>query len=273
MKVHDQPVSLNGKLYIRGVLKRNTVLEYTPGLDQWEKLPPPLVENFSIATLRGQLLVVGGESKSTSVKTNTILTFDEHSRQWVQSYPTMPIARISPAVVGYQDYLIVMGGQSSYYSWIPNVNILDTTTNKWRTAESLPCVDTYYTTLVEDFMYLIGPNTKVVLRAHVPTLISGVQSGVPTFIYGAQSGIWEKLQKTPYHWSSPVTNGNTLLTVGGSDWSGNPTTSIQMYDPTTNQWTRVGDLPEAMINSRGIIINSELFVFGSSSVYASKLHS
>ena len=167
-----------------------------------------------------------------------------------------------PALIGHQHYLIVMGGQSSNYSWIPNVNILDAITNEWKTAEQLPSADTYNTTLVEDTLYLIGRGTKTVLRAHVPTLLSE-----------AQSGVWETLRSTPYYWSSLITNSSTLLTVGGSDkpWGSIHTKSIQMYNPTTNQWTRVGDLPEVLINSRGIIINSELFVFGSSSVYVSKL--
>ena len=246
---------------MKGRYKRaaQAVLVYTPDRDLWAELPSPFVENFTIATVRDQLLIMRHSDKFAE---NTIFTFTEHSEQWVQSYPAMPTARTFPAVIGYQDYLIVMGGQSSNYSWIPNVDILDTTTKKWRTAQPLPCADTYNTTIVEDTLYLIGRGTKTVLRARVPTLLSGDQSGV-----------WKTLQSTPYYWSSPVTNSNILLTVGGSDkpWGSIHTTSIQMYDPTTNQWTGVGDLPEAMTNSRGIIINSELFVFGSSSVYISSL--
>ena len=78
MRVDGQPVALNGKLYISGDWTM-TLLEYTPGHDQWAELPPPPVCNFTIATLRGQLLVVGGKDKSANKKTNTVLTFIEHS--------------------------------------------------------------------------------------------------------------------------------------------------------------------------------------------------
>ena len=250
--MYDQPVALNGKLYVRGVSKGTlTVVEYTPGHDKWTELPPPSVVNFTIATLKNcKLLVVGGEDKSTGKNTNTILTFDEHSQQWIQSHPAMPTALTIPAVIGYQDHLIVAGGVNSKGNRLPDVNILDTTSNKWKTAQPLPSTDYYYTVLIEDTLYLVGQDLKTALRAHVPTLISG-----------AKSGVWEALPNAPSYLSSPVTFGNTLLTVGGKDkpWRGKPTTSIPMYNPTTNQWTKVGDLPEPVHYPKCIVMNSELF--------------
>ena len=260
MEVYDQPVALNGKLYVRGWARGTvTVLEYTPGHDQWTELPPPPVYHFTVTTLRGQLLVVGGKNKSLKA-TNTILTFNEHSQQWIQSHPAMPTALTEPAVMGYQGHLIVAGGRSSKNNRIPDVNILGTTSNKWKTAQPLPSTDNYCTVLIEDTLYLVGQDTQTLLRAHVPTLISGDKSGV-----------WETLPNAPYYRSSPVTIGNTLLTVGGSDkpsWGGHRTTSIHMYNPTTYQWTRVGDLPQPMEYPNCIIMNSELFSLGNSFTYS-----
>ena len=249
MVVYGQPVALNGKLYVRGVKLTETVLRYTPSHDKWTDLPPPPVECFTIATLRGELVVVGGNDKSTDKNTDTILTFDEHSQQWIQSHPAMSTAQTYPAVIGYQDYLIVGGGVTAN-NRVPDVNILDTTSNKWKAARPLPSTDRYYTVLIEDTLYLVGQKTQTVLRAHVPTLISG-----------AKSDVWETLSNVPCSDSSPVTIGNTLLTVGGKDnpWGGKPTTSIQMYNPTTNQWTKVGDLPEPVHYPSCIVMNSELF--------------
>ena len=207
MVVYDPPVALNGKLYVRGgSWETETVVEYAPDHDKWNELPPPPVKKFTIATLRGKLLAVGGEDKSTDKNTNTILTFDEHSQQWIQSHPAMPTALAYPAVIGYQDHLIVAGGCNSKGNGILDVNSLDTTSNKWKTAQPLPSTDNYYAVLIEDTLYLVGQDTQTVLRAHVPTLISG-----------AKSGVWETLPNAPYYDSSPVTIGKTLLTVGGRD--------------------------------------------------------
>ena len=170
--VDGHPVAINEKVYVRGWNKGiETVLEYTPGDDMWVRLPPPPVNDFTVATLRGKLLVMGGVNIHVSTRrtNNTILTFNEHSRQWVQSHPAMPTAPASPAVIGYQDHLIVAGGYNSAGNEIHYVNILDTTSNnKWKTARPLPSTDDYYTVLIEDTLYLVGRDTQTVLRAHVP---------------------------------------------------------------------------------------------------------
>ena len=230
--VSSQPVALNesGKLY--WVPDPLTVLEYTPSQDQWAGLPPLPVRDFTIATLDSQLLVVGGREKSTFKTTNKILLLNK--QEWIEPYLPMPTAVVSPAVTSSQCHLIVAGGSGSL-GYTPDVNILNTASNQWITAQPLPRTDYYNAVQIENAICLVAKYSQTVLRAHVPTLISG-----------AKSGVWETLPNTPYYRSSPVTIDNTLLTVGGSDKSqgGNPTTSIQMYEATTKKWTKVSDLPE-----------------------------
>ena len=171
MDVFDQPIAHKEKIYVKGRSQPTapvTVLEYTPSHDQFSELPPPPVHTFTIATLRGKLLVVGGEDKSTGKITNTILMFDEHCQQWIKSHPAMPIALTLPAVMGYQDHLIVAGGESTNYKRIPNVNILNTASNKWKTAQPLPSVDYSYTVLIQDNIYLVCQNTRTVLKHMCP---------------------------------------------------------------------------------------------------------
>ena len=251
----EQPVVHKEKLYVSGC---GTVLEYTPSGDQWAVLPPPPVGNFTVAVLKGQLLVVGGEDESG--ETNTILTFDEESQQWSQTYPAMPTAVTVPAVVECQDHLIVAGGEPSDldYVFLPDVNILNTASNLWISAQPLPSNDHYFAVSIEDAIFLVGKYESNLLRAHMSTLKSGVKLGV-----------WETLQNIPYSFTSPVTIGNTLLIVGGRQ-SGSDITSIQMYNPITGQWTKVGDLPEPISDCHCTALLGKLFVFGgfcSTSVY------
>ena len=261
--MYAQPVALNEKLYAKGMSRMTeTVLEYIPEHDQWAELPPPPVYNFTVVTLRGQLLAVGGRDKTKDKETNKILSYNEHSQKWIQSHPAMPIALTSPAVIGYQDHLIVAGGTGSSGDYIPDVNILNTVSKKWTRAQPLPrtadkytryCL--YNTVLIEDNMHLL--DIRNVLRANVPTLISG-----------AKSGVWETLPNIPHRCFSPINIGNALLTVGGEDnlhpQYDDRTTSIQMYDPTTNQWTRVSDLPEPMEDCHCTVLSEKLYILGGS---------
>ena len=244
------------------------VLTYSPDEDHWSMLPP-LVDSNAVVALNGQLLMVGGINKRTGETVNTILTFDESSQQWLQSLPLMPVAVSFPAVVEYQDHLIIASGQDSNLKNMTDVNILDTTTNKWTSAEPLPQADYYNPCLIGDTLYLVSRNTKQVLRADLPSLISR-----------ASSGVWETVASIPWYWSSLVNVGNTLLTLGGCDsqsLSGNKTIDIHLYDPTKDQWTKCGDLPEPMI-CYCIKLSDKLYAFQrsldpmtSSSVYISTL--
>ena len=201
----NQLVAHNGKLYVRGRNKRTeTVLEYTPGDDLWVELPPPPVKWFTIATLMGQLLVVGGVEKSTQKKTNKILGF--LSKQWVSiQYPAMPTVLTYPAVIGYLDHLIIAGGNNSERN-APYVNILSTTSSKWKTAQPLPSTSEYYTVLIDDSMYLslVGRDTQTVIRAHVPTLISGAKSGACAGDTFKDSIL---LLESRHHWQHPSDRG------------------------------------------------------------------
>ena len=254
MNVLDQPVAINGKLYMIGSSNWTmTVLVYTPDQDSWYELPPPPVRNFTIATLRGRLLVVGGRDRSTNEKTNTILTFDESSRQWVQSLPRMPKALTFSAVVEYQNHLIIIDGYDSNDTRIADVNILNTS-NKWITAEPLPRTDDYITCLIGDTLYLVRQDTKEVFRAHVPSLISR-----------ASSGVWESVANVPFYWSSPIAIGNTLLNAGGSsdeELGDNAISSIHLYDPTKDQWTQCSNLPKEMYSYHCIELSGKLYVLG-----------
>ncbi len=259
MSVFGHPVAIHGRVYMKGGSNMTvTVLVYTPDQDSWDVLPPPPVRAFTIATLRGRLLVVGGWDKSTHENMNTIVTLDESSGQWVRSLPPMPKAIYLPAVVVYQNNLIIIGGYDSNNTSIGDVNIL-ITSNKWIAAEPLPSTDDVYSTcLIGDTLYLVGQPTKEVFRAHVPSLVSR-----------ASSGVWESVTSVLFDWSSPIAIGNTLLTVGGKEGlGGNDTSSIHLYDPTKDQWTQCGDLPEKMRSSHCIELSGKLYVLGGNTGYS-----
>ena len=253
--VHEQPVSCKGKLYLRS--GTDTVLEYTPNSDRWAKLPPPSDSNsfFSLASARDRLFAVGGEYSfyHTERSTDSILTFEESSQRWRHRH-SMPKALTSPVVFTYQEHLIVTGGHNESEDSITDVNILNINSSRWLSAQPLPSGGAYRTVVIGDTVYFIGRYHKTVLSANIPTLISG-----------AKSGVWKSLPDVPYYRSSPIIIGNSLLVAGGSDQSlyGHPTTSIYIYDPTTNQWVKVGDLPEPMSEYSCINFHSQLFVFSS----------
>ncbi len=70
---------------------------------------------------------------------------------------------------------------------------------------------------------------------------------------------WESVAKVPLYESSLIRN--TLLTVGGRDVV-KAISSIHLYDPTKDQWTQCGDLPEEMNSCPCIELSGKLYVLG-----------
>ena len=87
------------------------------------------------------------------------------------------------------------------------------------------------------------------------------RADVPSLISRASSGVWESVASVPFYNSSPIAIGNTLLTVGGIEGDID-TSSIHLYDPTKDQWTQCGDLPEEMYYCNCIELSGKLCVLG-----------
>ena len=203
-----------------------------------------------------KLLAVGGrDKKNTRELSNRIFTFDESSKQWVQSY--MPLALDEPAVIGYQSYLIVAGGFNSMFKWDANVNILDMASNKWISAQPLPRRNRYRPMVIQDTLYLLSTHGDL-LGTHIPSLIQG------------KSDVWASLSKAPLNYLSPVSIGNNLIAVCGSEGDElfsrgmhiNSQPGIHLYSPDDDQWINVCDLPSQRKKCCCAVVSGELIIVG-----------
>ena len=263
MNIHQHPVSLGGKVYAAGWdlgNKRPTVHSYTPSTDEWVELPSPPVEDFGLAVLKGQLLLVGGKDNSTKKSTNTILLLDETSGDWVEAHPPMPLCMWSATVVGYGDYLIVTCGFDDDWDMKGDVHILDAVNKKWISASPLPVVTSYLYTVVGDELYLVEWSLLRVLRAHIPTLVSK-----------AEPSVWETLNKAPLNCTGTAAISNVLLSVGGTtDFEiecPSATDEIYQYNREKGEWQVAGKLPKDMWNIPCCVVGDELVVLGAGGSY------
>ncbi len=81
--------------------------------------------------------------------------------------------------------------------------------------------------------------TKTVYHVDLNELVAKALSNLDT------STLWQTLQEVPLVWSASLSNGRSLLAVGGRDDRFNPSSSIHLYQPDTRRWVKVGDLPTA----------------------------
>ena len=220
-------VILNGMVYCGGNdISSYTPAQYNPESGEWSVLPKARVGGFSMTSLNGQLVLVGGDD-------NKITVWDTG---WVHPYPAMPTVRSQSAAVGYQNYLIVACGW-----WHRDiVDVLDSSSGRWYSAQPVPVGGHRMSSVVVgDCWYLSSfgcwrDQKEHIFWAHLPTLISSATSA-----HTNTTSIWHELPTPPVEGPTLLALQGYLLLVGG--WGG--IQKLHRYDPETRQWRECGQLP------------------------------
>jgi len=260
---HHHCVIVEGKLYIGGGFTftgsddEHTVWQYKSG--QWSKLKQYKHILFSMAAVKRRLTMVGGQDTSTGPykTTSDIAVWDREgaSHTWTHPYPPMPTCCYSPAVATYNQWLVVAGGVGVYRNYLAAVEVLDTDNHQWLSASSLPVECSQVTTaILQDELYLVGGTLNKTLVANLPDIIHSSTS--------ATTKLWHTLPAPPLERSAAIAIHGALLAVGGCH-DNERSTAIHVYQPATNSWSKVGDLPSPRSSCACTVLHSgELLVAG-----------
>ena len=234
----------------------HTVWQYKS--DQWVKLKYYQYWLFAMAAVK-KLTLVGGRTSTPwpGRVTNEIAVWERKgvSHQWTHPYPPMPTPRCSPAVATHNQWLVVAGGMGDGYNNLAAVDLLNTDTKQWLSTTPLPVECGHVTTaIVQDELYLVGGSLTTTLVVSLPDLVSTDSANT--------TKTWRTLSAPPLKRSSAITLHGALLAVGGLH--GNDlSTAIHVYQPATNNWKKVGDLPTAREScSCTLLPSGELLVAG-----------
>ena len=251
-------VIINGVVYVGGgwdVI--NDVLEYHPGSGEWSKLPTPPVRSFAMASLNGQLVLVGGDGDGEG---KILIVWEGARGGWAQPYPAMPTGRSRSAAVGYQHYLIVACGYKN--GRVDTVEVLDGSSHRWYSAQPVPMGGHMMSSVVigdGDHWYLSSNQwndiKSHIFTAHLPTLVSSAVSSART----NSASIWQELPTPPVHDPTLLALQNHLLLVGG----GGLEHDLHHYDPLAKKYSQCGQLPVGMRGpSCAVLPSGELMVVG-----------
>ena len=231
---HYHVVILNGMVYVGGgnATSEYDVLQYSPRSGEWSKLPTSPVYGFAMASLNGQLVLVGNHGGDD----DRITVWDSTSGGWGHPYPAMPTGRSGSAAVGYQNCLIVACG----FSEMDTVEVLDSSSGRWYSAQPVPMGGYQMSSaVVGDHWCLSSYGWKDgqphIFSTHLPTLISSAMSAAQT----NTTSIWQELPTPPVDSPTLLALQSHLLLVGGRGYS----QKLYCYDPQTKKWVECGQLP------------------------------
>ena len=221
-----------------------TVMKLDLERNEWTKLPEYNNRLFSMASLANRLVLVGGMDPVSRKATNQTAVFE--SGRWMNSYPPLNIARCCSTAVGFNNYIVVVGGRDDQERSISYVEMLDMATRRWYIAESLAKPRASMKSIrIGNALYIMGGldhynrGTKVVHKVDLNELITKVATQQATLT------LWQEVVPTPLETSTPINIGGYLLAVGGTDNANNPSSSIHLYQPESKRWVEVNNLPAA----------------------------
>ncbi|MFC1748332.1 Kelch repeat-containing protein [Pseudomonadota bacterium] len=222
----------------------------------------------STAAYEGKIYAFGGGGPNFKSLSSAIC-LDPETNEWSEC-ASMPTLRSGTVAATMGDYIYVAGGgfrqEDGKFRFLTTVEIFHPKTNTWTKGPDLINPHDYPAVAVIDgCMYVLG--------GHHPKATEGGPKTDPGFDFcerlDPNKGAWEAIAElpTPRFALSAVTHEGKILAMGGVAFRPegfNNFTTIEIYDPKTNQWSEDESLklpwPAAGLGSAKV--GDDIFVFG-----------
>ena len=287
-----QSVVAGGKLYLFGgnavagadgmpAAPPGSVWEYDPAADRWTKkkpMPAP-AHHMAVAESGGRIYLFGGATQrqprgSNQIPINNTWEYDPASDTWKELAP-MPTRRMAAAAVAVAGRIYVMGGAGNYpgredaplggdqpHRVLDTNQVYDPATNTWATRTTLPTPRNHvFAAAANGRIYLIGGRLGAV----------SIANGSTTDIveeYDPATDRWGFLKNrmpTPRDSGIAAVYLNKIYIAGGQSItaiSNSVSRALEVYDPASNTWDSLENIPTARHGIGGGVIGSRLYVVG-----------
>ena len=236
--------------------------------DQWRMLPV-LPQCYGVPTnINNDISYIGGHDPSTGRSTNKVITL--LNNQWTSQYPNMITARQDHAVVSYQHYTIVAGGDGEDGSRLDTIEVFNCNNYQWTILSThlpQPMKAINATTCNQSFIIAgyNGVDSKNYTGTFIITMDSLVgteQQRSLTSSTSEHDNKWNELCPTAYWSTTIVPNTTPPVIIGGEDEQGKAVNNISLYDDSSNSWRIVSSLPISCARTTVTTINNIMIVAG-----------
>ena len=236
--------------------------------DQWIRLPL-LPRYYGVPTnINNELSYIGGRDYSTKRSTNKVITL--RNDHWITPYANMVVGRSNHAVVSYQHYIIVAGGEDEDGSTLDTIELFNCNDHQWTLVSThLPQPMKLINATTCNQSFIIAGYDGAGGRAYSGTFIITMDSLVGTeqqqsitSSISKDDNKWSELCKTPYWNTAIVPNTSPPVIIGGSDNQLKAVNNISLYDDSSDSWRTVSTIPISCAGATVATINDTIIVAG-----------
>jgi len=220
--------------------------EPLPGRWRLEPEAPKAQVESGGAVIGDTIYVVGGARPGNL---HTVLAFDTRSRRW--SEPTkLPVGLNHVAVAAHDGKLYVAGG---FLEGNKETNLFlgyDPATNKWTKLPPMKLARGGGTAVtIGDKLYMVDGGPQ-------PYGVDNPKPPIPRLeIFDFRRQSWSVAATPPvgvHHTDAAVVDGRVYL-AGGRYADEASSATFDSYDPKTDRWTRLPNLPQGKVSSLGVV--------------------
>ena len=247
--IANSVVSLDDKIYVIGGnssdgFMSDKVEVYSPTADTWETVAPlPVpVWRTSAAVMNGKIYVFGGYLALAPFPYNPtarVFEYDPAANSWIEKQ-AMPTARGGPVAVAYNNRIHVMGGATN--NSLPTHEIYNPAANSWSSGAPMPQSRSALTGDVVGNQIFVAGGFKIRLGDAIPY--------DELLRYDPGSNSWadpDALAPVPqarFGMDSGSLDGLFYL-FGGKQLGSGESLTLR-YDPQSNLWEELEQMPEAL---------------------------
>ena len=264
-EISNAAVTINDKIYVVGGVSSDgnitDVLErYDPAAKDWITLAPlpNKVWRASAAESNGKLYVFGGYQSTGGFPfnpSNRVFEYDPSTDEWAEKTP-MSAARGTSVAVNVSGKIHVIGGASK--GALKLHEAYDPLTDSWEINEPMITARSGLTAIyMNGKIYVVGGYF----------LSGGVVSQSVLEAFNVASGTWESLNSMPitrYGVASAVVDNRMFVFGGGVN--GTVTSRTLEYDPMSDSWRQLADMPSPVSFMGVAVLRDTIYVMGGAAV-------
>jgi len=281
-------VVAGGKLYLFGGnpvgmtgTPPGAVWEYDAAGDKWTKKKnmPLAAHHVAVAENGGKIYVFGGGVQKQAggpsyVPANNAWEYDPATDAW-KALAVMPTARLAAVAASAGGKIYVMGGAGNYKARdgqplepsqphrVFDINeVYDPATNTWAAKQVLPTPrSAMFAGVVNGKIYLIGGRvgTAFATTGSVTDIVEEYDPATDKW------GFLKDRMPTPRDEGVAGVYNNRIYVAGGESitaLNNSVSRAFEAYDPASNSWQALGNMPLARYGLAGGIIGNRLHIVG-----------
>ena len=244
---------------------------FAGGWEQITELPTWRI-GADAAAVNGKIYLIGGFDFHENLggrapALSTVDVYDTRTNTW-HTVANMPTPRVAARTAVFSNEIYTFGGYDrkgprGAFRYKKNVEMYDTGTDAWVKKRDMPTLrNGFMPAVVDGKIYVIGGSV------HDKKLNRDVATGLVE-VYDPLTDKWEKRADMPTERgrTDVVVVDGKIYVLGGYNWQWGPlvdkfVTSIEEYNPKTDQWHELPDMPMLKFWFASVAIDNEIYTMG-----------